>query len=307
MKISIIGAGNVGSLVAMRLAQEGLGDIILVDIVKGFAQGKAFDLEDSCSILKINYSIQGTDDISLIEDSDIIIITAGFPRKSGMTREELLSKNAMMLKDICLNIKKLARQSIVIVVTNPLDLMTYFALKITGFKPNKVLGMGISLDSSRFANLIAKELDISSTDIDGCVIGSHGEGMLPLARFTHIKGIALDEFLNEKKIEALVKKTVNRGTEIVSLLGNSSAYFAPSAAITAIVRAVAKNEKRTLGVSAYLNGEYGVKDVCIGVPCRLGKNGIEKIIELELNKKEKRFFNSSAELIRKNLKFLKRF
>jgi len=294
MKITIIGAGNVGSLTAMRLAQEGVGEIILLDIVKGLAQGKAFDLEDARPILKYDYQIEGTDEINKIKDSDIIVITAGLTRKPGMTREELLNKNATILKDICLNIKKLAAHSIIIVVTNPLDLMTHFVLKTTGFRRNQVLGMGISLDTARFANLISKELNIPNTDIEACVIGSHGEGMLPLPRFTNIKGIKLDEFIDEKKIETLVDKTLTRGAEIVSLLDSGSAYFAPSAAIATIVKAIVKDEKRNLGVCACLNGEYGLNDICIGVPCRLGRQGIEKIIELDLNKEEGGAFLKSA-------------
>ena len=298
MKISIIGAGNVGSLAAMRIAQEGLGEIMLVDVAIGLAQGKAYDLEDARSILKQNYNIQGTEDIGQVKDSGIIVITAGLARKPGMSREELLKKNSQILKDICLNIKKSAPDSIVIVVTNPLDLMTHYALKITGFKPQKLFGMGISLDTARFANLVAKELNIPNTDVEACVIGSHGESMLPLARFTSIKGVGLDEFLDDNKIKALLEKTVGRGAEIVSLLASGSAFFAPSAAIAAIVKSIAKDEKRTLGVCAYLNGEYGLKDICIGVPCRLGKNGIEKIVELELNKEEKEKLTSSAMSIR---------
>jgi malate dehydrogenase len=297
MKISIIGAGNVGCLTAVRLAQEGIGEILLVDIVKGLAQGKAFDLEDARPILKYDYKIEGTDDIGKIKNSDIIIITAGLARKPGMSREELLNKNAQILKDICLNIKRLTSEAIVIVVTNPLDLMTYLALKVTGFKPHKVFGMGISLDSARFANLISKELNIPSTDIDACVIGSHSEAMLPLPRFTKIKGITLDEFLNDKEIEDLENKTVNRGAEIVSLLGSGSAFFAPSAAIAEITRTVVKDQKKTIGVSAYLDGEYDLKDICIGVPCRIGREGIEKIIELDLSIAEKEaFFKSAARL-----------
>ncbi len=289
----------MGSLIAMRLAQEGVGEIILLDIIKGLAQGKAFDLEDARPILKYDYQIEGTDEINKIKDSDIIVITAGLTRKPGMTREELLDKNATILKDICLNIKKLAAHSIIIVVTNPLDLMTYFVLKTTGFKRNQVLGMGISLDTARFANLIAKELNIPDTDIEACVIGSHGEGMLPLPRFTHIKGVKLDEFIDEKKIEALVNKTLTRGAEIVSLLGSGSAYFAPSAAIATIVKAIVKDEKRNLGVCACLDGEYGLKDICIGVPCRLGRQGIEKIIELDLIKEEKEAFLKAAANLKK--------
>jgi malate dehydrogenase len=299
MKISIIGAGNVGGLAAMRLVQEGLGEIALIDIVKGLAQGKAWDLEDCRPILKYNYNIEGADNISRIEHSDIIVITAGLARKPGMTREELLDKNKQILKDLCLNVKKLAPESIIIVVTNPLDLMTYFVLKATGFKAHKVFGMGITLDSARFANLISQELNIPASDIEACVIGSHGEGMLPLPRFTKIKGVALDEFLDDKKIKTLIIKTIERGKEIVSLLGSGSAYFAPSAAIVALVKVIAKDEKRIQGVSAYLNGEYGLKDICIGVPCRLGRGGIEKIIELDLNKEEKESFLNSAQSLRK--------
>lgn len=292
MKISIIGAGNVGALSAMRLAQENLGEIILLDVVKGMAEGKAFDLEDARQILKINYNIRGSGDINEIKDSNVIVITAGLARKPGMSREELLGKNSRILKEICLEIKKLSPHAVVVVVTNPLDLMTYLALKTTGFKPNKVLGMGITLDAARFAGLISKELNISPADIEACVIGSHGEGMLPLARFTNIKGVSLEEFSDEKKIEILVKKTVNCGAEIVALSG--SAYFAPSAAIAAIVKAIVKDEKRAIGACAYLNGEYGIKDACIGVPCLIGKGGIEKIIELDLNKEEKEAFLKSA-------------
>jgi malate dehydrogenase len=305
MKISIIGAGNVGSLTAMRLAQERIGDILLVDIVKGLARGKGLDLEDASPVLKYVYKIEGTDDIQAIKDSDIIVITAGLARKPGMTREELCCKNAAILKEICLNIKKLAPASIVVIVTNPLDLMTRFALEATGFKPNKVLGMGITLDAARFANIISCALNIPHTDIVPTVIGSHGEGMLPLPRLTHIKGISLEEFVSEEKVKALVQKTVARGAEIVSLLGSGSAYFAPSAAAAEIVRAIAKDEKRILGVSAYLNGEYGIKDTCIGVPCRLGKSGVEQIIELGLNSQEKAALQKSAALLREQYKSIK--
>jgi len=294
MKISIIGAGNVGGLTAMRIAQERLGNIVLVDVAKGVAQAKAFDLEDSKFILKYDYNVLGTEDIGEIKDSDIIVITAGLARKPGMTREDLLNKNARILKEICFNIKMLSGDAIIIVVTNPLDLMTRFILKSTGFNPRKVIGMGITLDASRFANFISKELSIPVCDIQACVIGSHGEGMLPLPRFSSIKGVCLDEFLDDKKINELVRKTVDRGREIVSLLGSGSAYFAPSAAVAEIVRVIAKDEKRTLGVCAYLNGEYGVSDVCIGVPCRLGKNGIEEIIVLDLNEQEKESFLKSV-------------
>lgn len=288
----------------MQLAQEGFAEIVLFDVVKSLAQGKALDLEDARSILKINYNIKGTEDINQIKDSEIVVMTAGLPRKPGMSREDLLKKNAEIIKNVSENIKKLVPQSIIIVVTNPLDLMTYFTLTLTGFDSKKVIGMGASLDAARFANLISKELNIPVSDIEACVIGTHGQGMLPLARFTNVKGVSLDEFIDDKKCKTLVDKTINRGAKIVSLLGSGSAYFAPSAAITALVKCIVKNEKRTIGVSAYLNGEYGINDMCIGVPCRIGREGIEKIIELDLSKEEKEALQKSAEIIRDSIKDL---
>ena len=278
----------------MRLAQLSAGSIMLVDVAKGLAQGKVLDLADARSILKINYDIQGSDDINEIKDSGLVVVTAGLARKPGMAREDLLNKNAGILTEICKKIKELAPSAIVIIVTNPLDLMTRLALKVTGFKPSKVFGMGLTLDASRFANLISKELNLPVTDIEACVIASHGEGMMPLARFTNIKGVNLDKFIDAKKVDSLIARTFERGKEIVSLLGSGSAYFAPSAAIAEIVRVIVKDEKKILGVSAYLNGEYGIKDVCLGVPCCLGKDGIEKIIELDLDKQEKAALQACA-------------
>ena len=294
----------MGRLTAMRIAEEGLAGVVLVDIVKGLAQGKAFDLEDARAALKYNYNISPADDLGQIRGSDIIVITAGVSRKPGMLREELLNKNAQILKEISLQIKKLAQEAVVIIVTNPLDLMTYLALEITGSRRERVFGMGVSLDSARFANLIAKKLNLPFADIDACVVGSHGEGMLPLSRFTKIKDKGLDEVLDEKERGSLIESTKNRGQEIVSLLASSSAYFAPSACILNIIKCIVKDEKKAIGISAYLDGEYGLKDVCIGVPCRLGSKGIEEIIELPLNKEEFDKFLLSAESLKKQIKSL---
>ncbi|MCX5699080.1 MAG: malate dehydrogenase [Candidatus Omnitrophica bacterium] len=283
MKISIIGAGNVGSLAAMRIAADGLGDVLLMDVVKGLALGKALDLEDARPLLKSNYSIKGSDDIIQIKDSDIVVVTAGLARKPGMTREELLVKNARILKDVCLKIKELAKAAIVIIVTNPLDIMTFYALKLTDFKPSKLFGMGISLDTARFINLISQELHLPAADIEAQVVGAHGEGMLALPGLAKVKGVSLDKFISEDKIESLISRTVNRGAQIVASLGTGSAFFAPSAAIASIVKTIVKDEKRTIGLCSYLNGQYGIKDSCIGVPCRIGKNGIEQIMELDLS------------------------
>lgn len=283
MKISVIGAGNVGGLTAMRLAESAIGDIVLIDIAPGLAAGKILDLEDACACLKLNSNIKGSDNINEIQNSDIIVVTAGFARKPGMSREDLFNKNALVLKDISRKIKLLAPKSIVIIVTNPLDLMTQFALKNIGFSAKKIFGMGVSLDAARFANLISRELQIPPANIEACVIGSHGEGMFPLPRFTYIKGAGLDKIIKDTRVEALITMTIDRGKEIVSLLGSGSAYFAPSAAIADIVKAIANDEKRVLGVSAYVNGEYKIQDICIGLPCVIGRNGIEEIIELALN------------------------
>jgi len=297
VKITVIGAGNVGSLTAMRIAQDGLGEVLLIDVVKGKAHGKALDLEDARPLLRCNYNITGSDDIVGLKDSDIVVVTAGLARKPGMSREELLAKNAQILKGVCLNIKELAQKAIVIIVTNPLDIMTFYALKITGFKPGKLFGMGVSLDTARFVNLIAQELNLPAADIEALVIGAHGEGMLPLPGLAKVKGVALDEFISEDKIGSLVSRTVGRGAEIVTNLGTGSAFFAPSAAIAAIVKTIVQDEKRVIGLCSYLNGEYGIKDSCTGVPCRLGKNGIEQVIELDLAPEEKNRLIESARLV----------
>jgi len=289
VKISVIGAGNVGSLAAMRIAQEKLGNVVLIDVLKGVAQGKAIDLEDAQVLLNSDYSITGSDDIAEIKDSDIVVVTAGLARKPGMTREELLLKNSEILKNICNNIKNYASNAIVIIVTNPLDLMTYLALKLTGFKKQKVFGMGISLDAARFANLISKEVGVLATDVDACVIGSHGEGMIPLAEFSKIKGEKIEKRLSQEKIEELLKRTVNRGAEIVSLLGSGSAFFAPSAAIAQLVKNIVQDQKKVVGVCAWLSGEYGINDVCTGVPARIGRSGIEKCEKISIFHRQKSF------------------
>lgn len=297
MKISVLGAGNVGSLTAMRLAQLSLGDIVLVDIVKGLALGKSLDLEDARPLLNINYNVKGTDDLSSIGGSDIVVITAGLARKPGMTREDLLLKNSQILKDLANNIKTLAKDAIVIVVTNPLDLMTYFVLRATGFKKNKVLGMGISLDAARFANIISREFELPVDQINPVVIGTHGEGMLPLPRHTMIGKINLLDFAGKEKTDVIVNKTINRGAEIVAALGTGSAFFAPSAAIAEIVSSISRDKKIVTGVCAFLEGEYGIKGLCMGVPCRLGREGIEEIIRLDLNKEESGRLLRSAESV----------
>ena len=301
MKISIIGAGNVGGLTAMHLCSLGFHEIVLIDTVANIACAKALDLNDARFIFKQNYHTLGTDDIAQIEGSKIIIITAGIPRKPGMKREELVQKNSQIIKEICRNIKHLQPHPVVVVVTNPLDVMTYLVIEETHFTPRQVLGMGLTLDSARLANLIAEKINVDISQIEPCVIGSHGEEMLPLSRYTKVKGLPLDRYLKQEEINELFRRTVGRGAEIVAQSGSGSSYFAPSTAISELIKVIVRDERRTLPVSAYLNGEYGLKDLCIGLPCCLGKYGIENVVELELNEDEKSSFLKSAESIRKQI------
>jgi malate dehydrogenase len=299
-KVAIIGAGNVGGLTAMRIIETGIADVVLVDVLENLAQAKALDIEDSLALLKRDGKISGSADFSLIKDCQVIVITAGFARKPGMTREELLKINADILKDIARKIKEYAPNSIIIVVTNPVDILSYLVYKISGIKKNRILGMGANLDTGRFRNLLAQKTNSNNSQIEAEVIGAHGEGMLPLSRLAKIKSKSIDNFLKEEQLKNLNEETIKRGAKIVSLFGSGSAYFAPSLAIYQLVEAIIKDKKMVLPVSCYLDGEFGLKDVFIGVPAKIGKNGIEKIIELDLNPQEKDLLQQAAATIKQN-------
>jgi malate dehydrogenase len=294
-KVAIIGAGNVGSLAAMRIVEAGLADVVLIDIAKDIAKGKSLDLEDSLSLFKKDLSITSTEDFTQVKDADVIVITAGFPRKPGMSREDLQEKNSQIIKDISGKIKSLSPEGIIIILTNPVDIMTKLFYKETNYDTKKLIGLGVSLDSARFANLISQELNEPVSKIKALVIGVHGKGMFPLARFSKVGSKTLSEALDEKKIENLVEATVDRGAVIVSHLGLGSAYFAPSSAIFNMVKSILLDEGVETIASVYLNGQYGLKDIFIGVPIKLGKSGIEKIIELDLNQKEKELLFKAAQ------------
>jgi len=298
-KVAIIGAGNVGGFSAMRIAESNLADVALVDIAGGVADGKSLDIEDAASLLKYNSKIKGSDDFSQISNADIVVITAGFARKPGETRQDLLNKNSKVIQDICQHIKKFSPNAIIIVVTNPVDVMAQVVYKNIGQDRKRVIGLGISLDASRFANLISKALNCPVTEVEPIVVASHNEKMLPLARFTTVKGKPLSELLSGEKITPLIEHTRNRGAEIVSRLGSGSAYVAPSAAVLRMVKAILKDEKQKTLASVPLEGEYGIKGVCLGAPVVLGKNGIEEIIELPLSESEKSDFILAAEEIKK--------
>ncbi len=300
-KIAIIGAGQVGGLSAMRIAEAGLGDVILLDIDQPIAVGKSLDIEDASTITRHNQSITATNDFSLIEGAEIVVITAGFSRKPGMSREDLLKKNSAVVKEIAAKIRELNKKPIVIVVTNPVDILTYLALKATGFDKSKVIGLGVSLDSARFKNLLCRELKVSYADVEAVVVGAHSENMIPLVSLAKVKGQELSRILSPDKINRLVEATKERGATIVSYLGSGSAYFAPSAAILEMVGAILRDEKKETAASVYLDGEYGLKDICFGVPVVIGKNGVEKIIELNLSPEENNQFLDTAIGIRECL------
>ncbi len=303
-KITIIGAGAVGATTAQRIAEKELGDVVLTDIVPGLPQGKALDLMESGPLFGYDSKIKGTNDYEDIQGSDIVVITAGIARKPGMTREDLLKINSKIINEVSTNIKQYAPDSVIITVTNPLDLMTYVVRRTTGFEPSCVFGMSGVLDSGRFAAFIAMELGCSVRDINAMVLGGHGDTMVPLPGFTTVSGVPITELMQESTIERLVTRTINGGAEIVDLLKTGSAFYAPSAAVTNMVEAVIKDTKRILPVCAYLNGEYGKKDIYLGVPVKLGRHGVEEIIELTLTEKEKKALDRSAEAVKSGIAIL---
>lgn len=304
-KITIVGAGNVGASVAQRILEKGLGDVVLVDVVKGIPQGKALDLQQSMPLYGKDCRIIGTNGYKETSNSDIAIITAGLARKIGMSRDDLLKANAEIVKSVTKELTRRSPNAIIIVVTNPMDIMTYLAAEVSGFPKNRVFGMGGVLDSARFSTFIAQELGISIENIHALVLGGHGDSMVPIPRYTTISGIPLTEFLPAKRIEELIDKTRNGGAEIVGHLKTGSAYYAPSAATVEMVEAIIKDKKKISPCSAYLNGEYGVKGIYAGVPVILGSKGVEKVIEIRLNRDEKDAFMRSIEEVKKGVKLLK--
>jgi malate dehydrogenase len=303
-KITIIGAGAVGATLAQRVAEKELGDIVITDIVEGLPQGKALDLLEAGPLCGYDSKITGTNDYEDIEGSDVVVVTAGIARKPGMTREDLLKINTNIIKEVSQNIADHAPDSVVITVTNPLDIMTYVTMKTTGFDPERVFGMSGVLDSGRFATFIAIELGCSVRDISAMVLGGHGDTMVPLPRFTTVSGVPITELMDETVIQSIVERTVNGGAEIVNLLKTGSAFYAPSAAVTNMVEAVIKDTKRILPVCAYLKGEYGKKNIYLGVPVILGRRGVEEIVELELTQDEQKALDRSADAVKSGISSL---
>ena len=306
-KIAIIGAGHTGTTVALMATQQELGDIVLVDIpeLENPTKGKALDLLQTAPIQQFTTHITGTANYAEIANADIVVITAGIARKPGMGREDLISTNAAIIGTVSNHVKQYAPNSYVIVLSNPVDAMTYVCLQATGFPKNRVMGQSGILDTARFNTFIAEALNISVEDVSSFVLGGHGDEMVPLVRYTYIGGIPLEKLMPHTQIEQLVERTRKGGGEIVALLGNGSAYYAPAASIIVMLEALLKDKKRILPVIAYLQGEYQVHNACIGVPVVLGGNGIESVVELHLNAEEQEAFTHSVHAVYQTIEYVK--
>ena len=299
MKITVVGAGNVGATLAQRIADlELANECVLIDILDGVPQGKALDMWESMPCIGSDCHIIGTNDYADTADSDIVVITAGLARRPGMSRDDLLAKNVEIVKSVTEQVVKHSPNAILIIVSNPLDAMVYTAYKVSGFEPHRVFGMAGVLDTARYRSFIALELGVSVRDIQALVMGGHGDTMVPLPRYTMVGGIPLPELLDAERIEAIVDRTRKGGGEIVALLKTGSAYYATSAAVIEMVESVVRDKKRILPCAAYLNGEYGYTDMYMGVPIKIGRTGVEKVFELKLNEDEKAMLKNSADAVR---------
>lgn len=305
-KLAVIGAGFVGSTCAHWAASKELGDVVLLDVNEGAAKGKALDLYEASPVEHFDSMVKGTSNYADIADSDVVIITAGLPRKPGMSRDDLLATNAKIMKEVCQGVKQYAPNSVVIVVSNPLDAMAYVAKETLGFPRNRVLGMAGVLDSARMRAFIAEELNVSVKDVHAFVLGGHGDTMVPMPRHCSVGGVPLLEIMPKDKVDAIVTRTRNGGAEIVGLLKTGSAYYAPAASAVQMAEAILRNQNRIMPCAAYLEGEYGVKDLFIGVLCKVGGNGLEKVIELQLNDEERKGLDNSIKAVQELVDALKK-
>jgi len=306
-KVTVIGAGNVGATAAMRLAEKELADVVLIDVIDGVPAGKALDLTEAGPVEKHDSKIIGASgDYSDAKDSDIVIITAGIPRKPGMSRDDLLVTNMGIMSSVAQEVKGVAPNAILLIVSNPLDAMCHVAYDVSGFPKNRVIGMAGVLDSARFRAFIGMELNVSVENTHAFVLGGHGDTMVPLPRYSTVAGIPITELMSSERIDALVERTRNGGAEIVGLLKTGSAYYAPSSAVVEMAEAILKDKKKILPCAACLEGEYGINDLFIGVPVKLGENGIEEIVEIKLTDEEKKALDNSAQAVRQLVDDMKR-
>ena len=300
-KVAVIGAGNVGATCAFVLAERNVGEIVLLDIYEGFAKGKALDMSQGGRILNYDGRVTGTSDYADIQDSDVVVVTSGFPRQPGMSREDLIGKNADIVSQVGEGIRDNAPDSVIVMVTNPLDLMTYHMQQITGFPHSRVVGQAGILDSARMTHFISQAVGCSNEDVQAMVLGGHGDTMVPLPRYTTVNGIPVTQLLSEEEIAAICERTASGGGEIVKLLEKGSAFYAPGSAAAIMAEAILDDRKRVLPCSTYLNGEYGLEDIYIGVPVVLGKDGVERIVQLELEPHEMDSLQGSAAFYKEQL------
>lgn len=309
-KIALVGSGNIGGTLAHLILTKELGDVVMFDVVDGVPQGKSLDLAQSAVVDGHDAKLKGGNDYSVIKDADVVIVTAGVPRKPGMSRDDLLNINAGVIKQVAEGIKTYAPNSFVIVITNPLDAMVWVMQQGSGLPRNKVVGMAGVLDSSRFSHFLAEEFNVSVKDVNSFVLGGHGDTMVPLVRYSTVAGIPVPDLVKmgwstQEKIDEIVKRTRNGGAEIVNLLKTGSAFYAPAASAIAMAESYLKDQKRVMPCAAYLDGEYGQKDIYVGVPVVIGGNGVEKIVEIELSAKEMDEFKASANAVRELVSVLK--
>lgn len=306
MKITVIGAGNVGATTALRLVDKELAnEVVLVDVIEGLPQGKGLDMYEATPVEGTDVKVVGSNSYDETSNSDIVIITAGLARKPGMTREQLQDTNAEIVKSVTEQAVAVSPKSILLVVSNPLDVMTYVAMKVSGFERHRVIGMAGILDTARFRTFITMEMNVSVEDVSACVLGGHGDSMVPLPRYSTVAGIPLPELLPKETIDRLVKRTRDGGIEIVNYLKTGSAYYAPASAVVQMAEAIVKDKKRILPCAVYLQGEYGIQDTVVGVLIKLGKNGMEEIIQIKLNEEEQAALNKSAAGVKENIGKLK--
>ncbi len=297
-KITVVGAGNVGATAAQRIFERGYADVVLVDVIPDMPQGKALDLLESGPVLGVDAQITGANDYGPTADSDLVVITAGIARKPGMSRDDLLLTNMKILRDVTQNVVKESPNAVLVVVSNPLDAMVHVALETSRFPRQRVVGMAGILDTARFRTFIARELNVSVEDVQAYVLGGHGDTMVPLVGYTSVAGVPLRQLLSKERIDAIVKRTQDGGGEIVRLLKTGSAFYAPSAAIAQMVDAIMLDKKRILPCCARLDGEYGIRGLCVGVPVKLGARGIEQVVEIQLTPEEKAALERSAAAVK---------
>lgn len=303
-KISLVGAGQIGGTMALLAAQKQLGDVVLIDVSEGVPQGKALDLHHGGPIIPTSSALSGSNDYAALKDSDVVIVTAGLPRKPGMSRDDLLDVNFGIIKTVGEAIKQHAPDAFVIVVTNPLDAMVYAMQKVTGFPTNRVVGMAGVLDSGRFAALVAEAIGVSAEDVQALVMGGHGDTMVPLIRYCSVGGIPVTHFLDKATLDAISKRTANAGGEVVALLKTGSAFYSPALSAIHMAEAYLKDKRNVITAAAFLNGEYGYKGLYAGVPVILGGNGLEKVVEVELDADEKAAFDASMKAVQSLVEYI---